>query len=496
MTESPRPIRNLGALLDARPDRNTTAAAIVADPDSPIPATTTYGSLSARVGGLARYLTEAHRPGERIGILGENSANYLTAILATARAGLVAVPLSPRQGRTQIAAIIDAAQPVAVFTETAHRDLLSPSVPDLPLVGEAFDQLDGTVTPRSEGGEATAVQLYTSGSSGQPKGVLLPHDAFLFTLRGLLERPAAEGLTVLVAAPLFHMNGLITCLSVLAQGGTIHLMRRFDAERYVTAIERSRPAVLVGVPTMFALAMDIAETSSGRDLSCVKVIISGSAPLTAELLERAKTVFPSAQLHNSYGTTEAFGIFGPDPTGRATPTGSVGVVQPAVEVKLVDGPTDQEGRLVVKTPASMTGYHNGDDSGRRTDGFYDTGDLARVDQDGFFYILGRADDLIICGGEKVYPTAVEAVLQSHQSVAMAAVVSQPDRHKGQVPVAFVVPAIGADVDPDELKTFTLEHGPAYAHPRRILILDELPMTSTGKIDKKRLTTLAGATGAA
>jgi acyl-CoA synthetase (AMP-forming)/AMP-acid ligase II len=482
-----QPVTNLAAILSAHPSR-AEAVAVLVDPDADDPTAITYSELAGTVDRLARYLSGRHLRGERVGVLGENTPNYLSVVLAAASAGLVALPMSPRQGAAQLAAIIEEAKPSAVFTD--DPSLLPAGTSVLPLHGSEFAELDGPAAEVAAGDDAIAVQLYTSGSSGRPKGVLLSHRAFLFTLGPLLRREPPPALAVLVAAPLFHMNGLITCFSVLAQGGRIDLMRRFDAMRYLYAIQSTKPTVLVGVPTMFGMIADAAGATP-PSLDSVQAVISGSATLTDELRERIHRLFPMAQVVNSYGTTEAFGIFGPDPGGRLVPPGSVGTTQPGVEVRLVDGPTEREGRLLVRTPASMSGYHKqATDSVVTDDGFYDTGDLARVDDEGFFFILGRADDLIICGGEKVYPTAVEAVLQSYPGVGLAAVVAKPDARKGQVPVAFVVPANGGDIDAKSLKNHCLAHGPAYAHPRQVHVLSELPMTSTGKIDKKRLTRVA------
>jgi long-chain acyl-CoA synthetase len=350
-----------------------------------------------------------------------------------------------------------------------------------------LETLTGDEFGLDSGAEDIALQMYTSGSSGRPKGVLLSHRALLHNMRAFLEgRPAVDAITV-VGAPLFHMNGLLSSLFMLARGGTVCLLERFDARRYLHAVARRRATIMVGVPTMFALILNARDQEPNLDLSSVRNIFPGSAPLSEELRRKLEAAFPLARVQNTYGTTEAFGMFGADPEGRPTPPGSVGSVQRGVEVRLVGGSSPGEGRLIVRTPSSMAGYHKNDGAtaDKLHDGWYDTGDLVR-EVNGFYYILGRADDMIICGGENIYPSQVESLLETHPLVRTAAVVAVPDRQRGEIPVAFVVPRPGQDVDADELKSFALQHGPAYAHPRHIAVVSELPMTSSGKIDKRKL----------
>jgi acyl-CoA synthetase (AMP-forming)/AMP-acid ligase II len=164
------------------------------------------------------------------------------------------------------------------------------------------------------------------------------------------------------------------------------------------------------------------------------------------------------------------------------------VPQTEVETQLVDGPSANEGRLLVRTPGSMSGYYRAspEAAARVHDGWYDTGDILRVDDDGFFYVVGRADDMIITGGENIYPASVELLLERHPAVLAAAVVGVADERRGQVPIAFVVARPGVHIDPDDVKAFMLTNGPAYAHPRRIEVLAALPLTPSGKVDKRAL----------
>jgi acyl-CoA synthetase (AMP-forming)/AMP-acid ligase II len=472
------------------------APAAIANPDIADATATTYRALDGAVQRLAAYLHALVGPGARVGIMGNNSVEFLTVVLAAARAGCIAVPMSPRQGPVALQAVLDDAQPAVVFADLNFRHLMSGDrCPTLTLGGAEFEELTAPPFDEPAGGPATVVELATSGSSGRPKGVLLSHDAVLWPMQGILQRAANPSTIAVVATPIFHMNGLQSCLFVLAQGGTVLLLDRFEPHRYLETIRRHRPTVLVGVPTMFAMLLDAYAEDPTYDLTSVMAVVCASAPLSDEQLHRIKTMFPGAMVQNTYGTTEAFGIFGPHRDGVPAPPNSVGAVQPGVDVRLVDGPCPTEGRLLVRTPASMAGYHNDDQAtaAKLRDGWYDTGDLFRVDKNGFYFVVGRSDDMIICGGENIYPAQVESLLESHPAVRLAAVVAIPDDRKGQVPVAFVVPVSGATTSAEELKTYTLEHGPAYARPRHIALVDDVPMTGPDKIDKRELQARAEAT---
>jgi acyl-CoA synthetase (AMP-forming)/AMP-acid ligase II len=487
-------IENMGLLAGARPGR-CDVAAIVVGPDRADARPITHGELEQLCRRVAAHLQHQHSAGDRVAVLGENSAAYLVALLAIAQAGLIAVPMSPRQGAAQIDELMSTVRPVAGFIDAACGDRAPRDLPVTALDLTELERLSGPDRDAGPGGEDIALELFTSGSSGAPKGVLLSHRAMLFSVRRLLAGPPSD-VRVLVAAPLFHMNGLMTCLSTLAQGATILMLERFDAEHYLAAIERSAPSVLVGVPTMFAKVLQaLTLRGDGARLESVLAVVSGSAPLTDEQRRRIAAAFPNAQVINSYGTTEAFGIFGPHPAGRATPPGSIGAVQSDVEVRFAEGPDVAEGRLLVRTPGSMSGYDGGS-TGHSPDDWYDTKDLVRVDADGFYYVVGRADDVINCGGEKVYPEAVEAILETHPDVRTASVVGIADEIKGQIPVAFVVLEPGAAPDLSALKQHALVHGPAYAHPRRIVVVAELPLIGAGKVDKRRLAAEAASVPAA
>jgi long-chain acyl-CoA synthetase len=224
------------------------------------------------------------------------------------------------------------------------------------------------------------------------------------------------------------------------------------------------------------------------DLGSVHEVMIGSAPLTDALLDQVKRFLPAAHVENGYGTTEAGpAVFGPHPDGRPTPPLSVGYPLAEIGCRLVDGPSPDQGVLALRTPALMQGYLNLPEvsAAKMRDGWYLTGDVMRRDADGFYYFVGRSDDMFNCGGENIYPGELEKMLEHHPQVAQAIVVPAPDDIKGQIPVAFIVPR-GARPTAETIKSYALEHLPAYAHPRFVEFRDTLPVSGTHKIDRSAL----------
>ena len=275
---------------------------------------------------------------------------------------------------------------------------------------------------------------------------------------------------------------------------TVVLMPRFDARGYLEAIHNHQVHVLTGVPTMLSLMLKETDLLNSLDLSSVRAISVGSAPLSETLIERVREVFPNARISNGYGTTEAeAGMFGAHPDGVPVPSLSLGYPQPHVSVRLVGGADDDQGVLQVKTPAAMSEYLNQPektDAKVDGDGWIDTGDLMRRDGQGFYYFVGRDDDMFNCGGENVYPGEVERILESDPRVAESCVVPLEDEIKGHKPVAFVVTAVGVTLTEEAVRQVALAGAPAYMHPRHVFFLERMPLAGTNKIDRKALTTLA------
>jgi long-chain acyl-CoA synthetase len=274
------------------------------------------------------------------------------------------------------------------------------------------------------------------------------------------------------------------------------LQPQFSAPAYIEAIGRYRITWLTAVPPMIAMMLRERAPLARTDLSTVEFVRMGSAPVTASLMHALVAALPHAAVTNAYGTTEAGPVvFGPHPNSLPQPALSVGYPHPAVRLRLVDGENRaaDQGVLEMKCPAVMLGYHNRPDlpAPITPDGFYITGDVFRRDANGFHYFIGRTDDMFVSGGENIYPTDVERMLERHPDIAEAAIVPVDDEIKGQKPVAFVVPEPGRVLDEAEVKRFALANAPAYAHPRFVWILDRLPLASTNKIDRTALRRMAG-----
>ncbi|HET6221698.1 MAG TPA: class I adenylate-forming enzyme family protein [Dongiaceae bacterium] len=482
-------LKNLAAILDpTAPDERPLIIQLSADGDEE--QHLSYGEGRQRIAGLARgLLKRGLKRGEAVAIVAANSADYLILYMATMAAGLVSVCVNHKLPRETVAHIMkDAAIKLAV-ADAERAPLVRELVPTLAMA-EVDSLLDpGPFTPVEMKPEEVAMVLYTSGSTGLPKGVPLTHGGYIWATGATPEqRPGIEGKKAIIAAPLFHMNGLFSAKMVMINGGTIVLMTAFTAPGYIRAIDRLRVDMVTSVPTMLALVMRETEELAKADLGCVSTAVTGSAPSTAEFFEQMHRLFPNAETANSWGTTESGPLgFGPHPDGIAKPLGALGYPRKGIEVKFVGGDENQ-GVLHIRTPALMTGYLNreADTKKRLIDGWYDTGDVMRRDKDGFVFFVGRADDMFQCGGENVYPGEVEKLLGRHPDVAQVCVVPVADEIKYQLPVAFVVPRPGTTPAEDALRRFALDNGPAYAHPRAVWFVTELPLAGTNKIDRKTL----------
>jgi len=340
-----------------------------------------------------------------------------------------------------------------------------------------------------------AMFLYTSGSTGTPKGVVLSHRGHIWVAQTRLAGQDLSRHRYLIAAPLYHMNALALSLLACMAQATVVLQPQFSAAAYIEAVGRYAITWLTAVPPMIAMILRERELLARTDLSAVEFVRMGSAPVTQSLMQALHTALPKAAVTNAYGTTEAGPVvFGPHPHGLPQPELSVGYPHRAVKLRLVDGDdrNADQGVLEMKCPAVMLGYHNRPDlpAPITPDGFYVTGDVFRRDAQGFHYFIGRTDDMFVSGGENIYPTDVERMLERHPDIAQAAIVPVDDEIKGQKPVAFVVPEPGRTLDEAEVKRFALANAPAYQHPRFVWITDHLPLASTNKIDRGALRRMA------
>lgn len=464
-----------------------------------------YGELDERSNRVAGWLAAAGvAPAQRVALLWSNDVGYVESFLGVIRAGGVVVPLNVRQRDDVLAYVLKDSGAVGILASpdlAAQAQALARSGDDVRFVAGPDDlaAADPLQTFPRHSPDDVCMQPYTSGSTGRPKGVLLSHRGALWNADvvgkcHLLD----ETERALLVAPLFHKNSGVTLKAFLLAGASCVILPGFDTGKIIEAIDHYRITYLGGVPAMFRMLLSDREALAGHDVSSVRFAVAGSAVVQSDLLEAFTRTF-GAPIAEGYGLTEG----GPDvilsPRWGLRKTGSLGIALPGCETRLArlddetaDVGVGEVGELWARNPGVTLGYHNLPDvtAERIRDGWLATRDLMYQDTDGFFYYVGRRDDLINVGGENVYPKEVEEILLQHAGVADVAVVAAPHEVRGQVPVAFVVRAAGSTVTSEELVAHFHELGPHYAYPRVVTFLDALPLAGTGKTDRATLTAAA------
>jgi acyl-CoA synthetase (AMP-forming)/AMP-acid ligase II len=477
--------------------------------------TLSFADLEARANRVANGLLGLGiGRGDRVALLFPNAYQFVESLLGTMRAGAVAVPVNIRLGYDSLrhviadsdARVIIVAPELVEMAERLAGDV--PAVERLVATGSQHPRaLDYEAWLDGASSERPSVQVapddlcllpYTSGSTGLPKGVRLHHSGQVHNADAMrriyLLGPDERAV---IAVPLYHANGLCgALLPFLMAGGSVVILPHFDGVAVVEAIDRHHCTYTTGVPAMYKLILREREALARTDLSSIRFLACGSAPVPDELMRQLEETFPGADVIESYGLTEGGPVVAVSPRWGIKKRGSTGLLLPDVEARIVadDGVTDlgpdEVGELWVRSPGNALGYHKLPEvTAARfdADGWLRTGDLMKYDRDGYYFFLGRRDDMINCGGENVYPKEVETILIQHPNVADACVVSAPHEMKGEAPVAFVVPRDPATADADEIKQFFFANGPAYAHPRTITFVETLPLTGAGKLDRAALT---------
>ncbi len=489
--------QNLGDLLDRSGD---TERPLFIEPGAGGGAKmTTVAEFDARCAAVARgLLARGIARGDRVAILSANRTDYVATFMGAMRAGIVPAPINhklPPARATEVVA--DSGARLVLFDAAREDHLDRAALPGVDFAG--FDDggpqgygalLDpGPFTPVTPGADETAFMMFTSGSTGRPKGVLLSHESHRWAAEVRMRQTPMTGERVQIAAPLYHMNALALSILVCAGGADCVLLPQFEAAAYIDAVSRFGVTWLTAVPPMIAMMMQETEALTRGDLSSVRTVRMGSAPVNDALTQQIREILPNARIINAYGTTEAGPVvFDRHPEGLPAPTGSVGVAHPEVAVRLNGPGAPERGVLEMKSPAVMTGYHNRPDvaSPITADGFYRTGDVFRRDENGFYFFLGRDDDMFVSGAENIFPGEVEHVIESHPDVMQACVVPVADAVKGTKPVAFVVCREDARLDAQALKEYVLRNAPAYQHPRHVWFMEKLPLAATNKIDRNAL----------
>ncbi len=450
---------------------------------------------SARLGALLRR--RGVRPGDRVAVMLPNVPEFAVVYYGVLRAGAVVVPLDPLLKRREIAAYVEdcAARLVIAwhaYAETVEVGTAGTRTDFMFVVPGEFRRLLRTIppgdpVPRTAGD--TAVILYSAGTTGRPKGIELTH-ANLGSNAETVARLLALGVddVVLGALPLYHAFGQTCALNAtIHAGGRLTLMPRFDAGRALEVIRRDGVTVFHGVPAMYIALLDQPGVS---DLSLLRIRVSGGAALPLDVLRAYETRY-GCPIIEGYGLSETSPLSASNRGGPGRRQGSIGRPVHGVEMRVVgdDGrelPCGEIGEIIVRGPNVMKGYWNDPEATADAirDGWFHTGDLGRVDEDGFFFLVDRRRDVILRAGYTVYPREVEEVLYEHPAVRQAAVVGFPHPEVGEEIGAVVV--LRAPASEDELRRWVRERVAAYKYPRRVRFVDELPTSPTGKVLKREL----------
>jgi long-chain acyl-CoA synthetase len=463
-----------------------------------------YGVLdesSARIASLLK--AKGLVAGDRVGLMLPNVPYFPAIYYGILRAGGVVVPMNVLlKGREVTYYLQDPGAKLVFawhgFAEAAEEGAEQAGA-DLILVkpGE-FEQLvlshepDPEVADRS--GDDTAVILYTSGTTGTPKGAELTHDNLLRNCRTVLGFAEFDETEVLLGAlPLFHSFGqTCTMNSAVCSGAMVTMLPRFDPEKALEILERDGVTVFQGVPTMYN-GMLHADGADSADASTLRLCMSGGAAIPVELIRGFEDKFGCAILEG-YGLSETSPVASFNQPDKPRKAGSIGTPIEGVEMAIWDDdgnevPQGEVGEIVIRGHNVMKGYWDKPDATEQAitdDGWFKTGDIAKVDEDGYFFIVDRKKDMIIRGGYNVYPREIEEVLYEHPAVQEAAVVGVPDEALGEEVGAAVVLCKGESVGADELKAYIKEQVAAYKYPRKIWFVDELPKGPTGKILKREI----------
>jgi long-chain acyl-CoA synthetase len=462
-----------------------------------------YGLLDEASARLAALLADRGvEPGDRVGIMLPNVPYFAVCYYGVLRAGGVVVPMNVLLKRREVAFYLGDSGAKLMFAWEGFADDAKAGADEagaecIVVEPGEFEELLGGLEPRGEvvdrAPDDTAVILYTSGTTGTPKGAELTHENLKRNCEVSRDMYGigAEAVT-LGALPLFHSFGQTCGLNTtLAAGGTLTLIPRFDPRKALEIIERDKVNLFEGVPTMYS-AMLHCDDRESFDTSTLELCVSGGSAMPVELMRGFEDAF-GCKILEGYGLSESSPVASFNRPDRERKPGSIGIPIEGVEMKVVDDDGNdlsqgEVGEIVIRGHNVMKGYWNKPDETGDTlrDGWLHTGDMAKVDEDGYFFIVDRKKDLIIRGGYNVYPREIEEVLYEHPAVREAAVIGVKDDKLGEEVGAAVALKDGEDVSAQELRDFVKEQVAAYKYPRRVWFVDDLPKGPTGKILKREI----------
>ncbi|WP_458413377.1 class I adenylate-forming enzyme family protein [Schinkia sp. CFF1] len=460
----------------------------------------TYAELNTRANRLAAYFLKVGvQKGERVALLSPNHISYFDLYFACGKIGAIFVPLNWRLAPSEIQYIIADCGPRIIAYHSDVDGLVEEidAIPTLQVDSPSYEQIflmdEETVLKTTILKEDPLTIIYTGGTTGKPKGVVLTHQSiFGNTINTIFSWNLNGDDTTLTILPMFHSGGLFALtMPLLHMGGTVVFCKKFDSAQTVSLLNRESCTIMLLVPTMYHMFIESSEFQQSSFPS-MHTFLSGGAPcpqVIYKAFEKKGLIFKEG-----YGLTEA----GPnnfyiDPGHLPEKRGSIGKPMLFNDVLLVnedgvEAGIDEVGELLIKGCHVFDHYWNqpGETKAAKINGWLHTGDLGKKDKDGFFYIVGRMKEMIITGGENVYPLEVEHVLSEHEAVSEVAVIGISHEKWGEIVTAFVVRKTGQAATANELKTFCQQKLGGYKVPKEFIFIDALPKTHVGKIDKKQL----------
>lgn len=474
-----------------------------------------YAELDKRVRALATVLFEQGlKKGDRVGYLGFNSHLTYECFLAAPLIGAAAVPLNFRLSKYELIDMLNDCRPKVVVVDEAHHDLLQECLPSCPSIervlrqGAAYEEAIANAPDApdfemlSSGGDDLLIIIYTGGTTGRSKGVMLSHTNIYSNQMAILSNwEMHQGEGYCLTGPLFHVAGSARLLTAPMLGNHMVLMPKFDITELMRLIQTHTIKIAQFVPTMIAMMLDHPDFGK-YDVTSLRLITYGSAPMQPELIARVMKALPHVGFAQAFGMTEAAPIatllnpedhMGRDEAGLRR-LYSVGRAAPFLDMKIVDEnrrerPIGEVGEIALRGPNIMKGYWEKPDLTAEVleKGWYYTGDAGSIDAEGYLHLAGRYKDMVITGGENVYPIEVERILDAHPDVADVAIIGTPDDKWGERVHAIIRPTAGSTPDEQALKDYCRERLAHYKCPTLIsFINDPLPLTKVNKTDKVAL----------
>ncbi|MFC2036295.1 class I adenylate-forming enzyme family protein [Chloroflexota bacterium] len=484
----------------------------------------TFNQLNERVNRLGNALSNLGvQKGDRVAMLQVNTSQCVEAYFAIARIGAIYVPLNFRAKGNELVYMLNSSESVAILVGSRYIELVNSIKPEISTVNtfisldskqDGYNYYEEIIKAASDdevftdiGDEDTTILMYTAGTTGFPKGVMLPHNSFsIYVLENVTPAdPVSEDSNILTV-PLYHVAGIQAMMAAIYGGRTLVMERQFEAKEWMGLVQAEKVNRAMMVPTMLKLLIDNPEFSS-FDLSSLKVITYGAAPMPIEVIKKAIELFPGISFINAFGQTETASTITTVPPDDHDLSGteaenaiklkhlsSIGKPMADVEMKVIsedglDLPQGDVGEIVARGPRVMSGYWKDEEKTDKTidkDGWVHTGDIGYMDEDGYFYLAGRATDMIIRGGENISPEEVEGVLLSYPKIEDGAIIGVPDDEWGEVPMAVVVVKEGEEVTAEEIMEYCRVNLASFKRPRSVVFTDELPRNPMGKIIKKQL----------